>query len=177
MFHVFSILDWIFLPRHSYLNRHAVGTQGPIVLDLKPSALDIKEKVWTKSIWSWYIMFLCDHAHQQAYLFSTESQDVVQSVQRCMLLTICYYYIEMRLSGSFHLLVIVDSSNVDWVDSGITGMGAGAGASEIKLEKVATLNYALHKALGPNLNVEYGCGCKPTKQCEAMFCLGIWLCW
>lgn len=29
-------------------NRHAVGKQGPITLDLKSSAFDPKEKVWTR---------------------------------------------------------------------------------------------------------------------------------
>lgn len=63
------------------------------------------------------------------------------------MLTIYYYYIEMSLSGSFHLLLRLDSSDIDLVDSGSTGMGAGAGASEIKLEKVAILNYVYTKLL------------------------------
>jgi hypothetical protein len=29
-------------------HRHAVGKQGPVTLDLKSSAFDPKEKVWTK---------------------------------------------------------------------------------------------------------------------------------
>lgn len=37
------------MPQSSFLhNRHAVGKQGPITLDLKSSAFDPKEKVWTR---------------------------------------------------------------------------------------------------------------------------------
>jgi len=35
-------------PECALWNRHAVGRQGQVLLDLKSSAFDPKEKVWTK---------------------------------------------------------------------------------------------------------------------------------
>jgi hypothetical protein len=142
------------------------GSKAQLCLIWNRLTLDPKEKkTWTESIWSWYSMCLCDHAHQQTICYELNSRTFVQAVQGVCPLTICYHYVEMRLSGSFYRLglVRVDSTDVDWVDSGSTVL------AQVKS------NWRL-------LKVEYGCGCKLTKQCEAMFYLRIWLnriwlCW
>ena len=121
-------------------HRHAVGKQGPVVLELKSSAFDPKEKVWTKFPpegskltpphnscdfrWKDYcpqvfrLVFtpwikIYDHYVTCSCFIMIISRPFVlnwiaghcASCSRLMLLIICYPYVEMRLSGSFHLLV------------------------------------------------------------------------
>jgi hypothetical protein len=52
--------------------------------------LNFLASAWTKSIWSWYNMFLCDHAHQQ---------------------TICYHFTMLKWGSQGASIAWVDSSN------------------------------------------------------------------
>jgi hypothetical protein len=58
------------------------GSKAQLCLIWNRLTLDPKEKkTWTESIWSWYSMCLCDHAHQQTICYELNSRTFVQAVQ------------------------------------------------------------------------------------------------